>query len=58
VFLIQWWKAEGFSADVLGLLEPVQEALFWLMVAATVGSGVQYLVKGHRMLKTVSAPPT
>ena len=57
VFLIQWWKAEGFSADVLGLLEPVQEALFWLMVVATVGSGVQYLVKGHRMLKTASAPP-
>ncbi len=57
VFLIQWWKAEGFSADVLRLLEPVQEALFWLMVAATVGSGVQYLMKGHRMLKTASAPP-
>jgi CDP-diacylglycerol---glycerol-3-phosphate 3-phosphatidyltransferase len=57
VFLIQWWKAEGFSADVLGLLEPVQVALFWLMVASTVGSGVQYLVKGHRMLKTASAPP-
>ncbi|QDU19369.1 CDP-diacylglycerol--glycerol-3-phosphate 3-phosphatidyltransferase [Urbifossiella limnaea] len=52
VFLIQWWRTEGFSADVLALLEPVQLVLFWLMVAATVGSGVQYLVKGHRMLHT------
>ncbi|MFO0795910.1 MAG: CDP-alcohol phosphatidyltransferase family protein [Gemmataceae bacterium] len=52
VFLIQWWRAEGFSADVLALLEPVQLVLFWLMVATTVGSGVQYLVKGHRMLHT------
>jgi len=57
VFLIQWWKAEGFSADVLSLLLPVQEVLFWLMVAATVGSGVQYLVKGHRMLRTIPEGP-
>jgi len=57
VFLIQWWKAEGFSAAVLALLEPVQEVLFWLMVASTVGSGLQYLVKGHRMLRTVPDGP-
>jgi CDP-diacylglycerol--glycerol-3-phosphate 3-phosphatidyltransferase len=57
VFLIQWWAAEGFSADVLSLLLPVQEVLFWLMVAATVGSGLQYLVKGHRMLRTIPDGP-
>lgn len=57
VFLIQWWKAEGFSADVLALLEPVQLGLFWLMVASTVGSGLQYLVKGHRMLRTIPDKP-
>lgn len=54
VFLIQWWRTAGFSTDVLALLEPVQEVLFWLMVAATVGSGVQYLVKGHRMLRAAT----
>jgi CDP-diacylglycerol---glycerol-3-phosphate 3-phosphatidyltransferase len=57
VFLIQWWKAEGFPATALGVLEPVQEALFWVMVAATVGSGLQYLVKGHRMLRAPTSPP-
>lgn len=57
VFLIQWWRAEGFSAAALALLEPVQEVLFWLMVASTVGSGLQYLVKGHRMLRTIPDRP-
>lgn len=50
VFLLQWWRAEGFAPAVLALLEPVQTVLFWAMVAATVGSGVQYLVKARRML--------
>jgi len=54
VFLIQWWRTAGVSTDVLALLVPVQEVLFWLMVAATVGSGVQYLVKGHRMLRAAT----
>jgi CDP-diacylglycerol--glycerol-3-phosphate 3-phosphatidyltransferase len=56
VFLIQWWRAEGFSTDVLAVLEPAQTVLFWAMVAATVGSGAQYLVKAHRMLKTPAGP--
>ena len=50
VFLIQSWRAEGFSSSVLGVLEPVQLLLLWAMLAATVGSGVQYLVKAARLL--------
>lgn len=51
VLLIQWWRAEGFSTAVLAVLEPVQEVLFWAMVVATVGSGVQYGVKARRVLQ-------
>lgn len=58
VFLLQWWRAEGFSTDVLAVLESVQLALFWLMIAATVGSGAQYLVKAHRLLRAAGGPPT
>ena len=56
VFLLQWWRAERFWPDALAVLEPVQRVLFWAMVAATVGSGVQYLVKGHRMLRSAHLP--
>ena len=51
VLLIQWWKAAGFSSDVLGVLEPVQLGLLWAMLAATVGSGAQYVVKAVRLLR-------
>ena len=57
VFLLQWWRAEGFSSEVLAVLEPVQVALFWAMVAATVGSAAQYLVKAQRMLKAQGTRP-
>jgi CDP-diacylglycerol---glycerol-3-phosphate 3-phosphatidyltransferase len=57
VFLTLWWEAEGLSAAVLAVLKRVQEALFWVMVGATVGSGVQYLVKGHRMLRAAYDRP-
>ena len=51
VLLIQWWRAEGFSPSVLGALEPVQLVLLWAMLAATVGSGVQYVVKAAKLLR-------
>ena len=50
VLLIEWWRAEGFVPSVLGVLEPVQLVLLWAMLAATVGSGVQYIVKAAKML--------
>jgi CDP-diacylglycerol--glycerol-3-phosphate 3-phosphatidyltransferase len=51
VFLIQWWRAAGLAGSVLEVLDRVQLVLLWLMLAATVGSGVQYVVKAARVLK-------
>jgi CDP-diacylglycerol--glycerol-3-phosphate 3-phosphatidyltransferase len=51
VLLIQWWRAAEFATSVLDVLEPVQSVLLWLMLAATVGSGVQYVVKAVRLLR-------
>jgi CDP-diacylglycerol---glycerol-3-phosphate 3-phosphatidyltransferase len=51
VFLIAWLRTVGGTSGVLGVLEPVQLVLLWLMLAATVGSGVQYVVKASRLLK-------
>ena len=51
VLLIQWWQAAGLSSAVLDVLNPVQLVLLWLMLAATVGSGAQYVVKAARLLK-------
>jgi CDP-diacylglycerol--glycerol-3-phosphate 3-phosphatidyltransferase len=51
VLLIQWWRAAALSTPVLEGLENVQLLLLWLMLAATVGSGVQYIVKAARMLR-------
>ncbi len=49
VFLIRW--LDTFPApEVLAVLNPVQLVLLWAMLAATVGSGVQYVVKAARML--------
>src|SRR5436190_4880503 len=51
VLLLQWWRAAGFNADVLGVLEPVQLVLLWAMLLATLGSGLQYLVKAAKLLR-------
>jgi CDP-diacylglycerol--glycerol-3-phosphate 3-phosphatidyltransferase len=51
VFLIAWLRTVDGTSGVLRVLEPVQLVLLWLMLAATVGSGVQYVVKASRLLK-------
>lgn len=53
VLLIESVRAEGDGplSRTLPVLEPVQLVLLWLMLAATVGSGVQYLVKAARLLR-------
>ena len=50
VLLIQYARAEGFGPSVLGALSAVQLVLLWAMLAATVGSGAQYVVKAARLL--------
>jgi CDP-diacylglycerol--glycerol-3-phosphate 3-phosphatidyltransferase len=52
VLWIQWWKSDGLDKNVLALLERVQPILLYAMLAATIGSGLQYLVKAVRLLKT------
>jgi CDP-diacylglycerol--glycerol-3-phosphate 3-phosphatidyltransferase len=44
-------RAGGFTPALVALLEPVQAVLLWAMLAATIGSGVQYLVKAVRLLR-------
>jgi CDP-diacylglycerol---glycerol-3-phosphate 3-phosphatidyltransferase len=49
VFLILWLKTLD-GGGLLTLLEPVQLLLLWAMLLATIGSGVQYVVKATRLL--------
>lgn len=49
VLLLQTLRSWGETSVVMSL-EPVQSVLLWAMLAATVGSAVQYLVKAIRML--------
>ena len=51
VLLILWWRADGLEPAALPVLDRVQLVLLWAMLAATVGSGVQYLVKAARLLR-------
>jgi CDP-diacylglycerol--glycerol-3-phosphate 3-phosphatidyltransferase len=57
VLLIQWGRAAGFSPSLMGVLEPAQAVLLWAMLAATVGSGAQYVVKAVRLLGMTNDPP-
>lgn len=50
VLLIQWGRAGGLDRGLLEVLEPVQLVVLYAMLAATVGSGVQYIVKAAKML--------
>ncbi|AWM40786.1 CDP-diacylglycerol--glycerol-3-phosphate 3-phosphatidyltransferase [Gemmata obscuriglobus] len=51
VLLIAWLRTVDGVTGLLGLLLPAQMALLWLTLAATVGSGAQYLVKAVRLLR-------
>ncbi len=49
---IQWGRSDGLDPDVLAVLERLQRILLYIMLAATIGSGVQYLVKAARILRS------
>jgi CDP-diacylglycerol--glycerol-3-phosphate 3-phosphatidyltransferase len=57
VFLILWLKTLE-AGKVLAFLEPVQLLLLWAMLLATIGSGVQYIVKAVRLLGGATGPGT
>ena len=50
VFLIESLRTPEPS-DLVAFLERVQLVLLWAMLVATVGSGIQYVVKAARLLK-------
>lgn len=50
VLLMQWLRSVEGSDAWLARLAPVQTTLLWAALAATIGSGVQYLVKAARAL--------
>lgn len=51
VLLIAWLHTLSATGGALAVLEPVQFGLQWLMLAATVGSGVQYAAKAVKLLR-------
>lgn len=51
VLLTQSIRAADDGAAVLGVLDRAVLVLLWAMLAATVGSGVQYVVKAARLLR-------
>jgi CDP-diacylglycerol--glycerol-3-phosphate 3-phosphatidyltransferase len=50
VLLIRWLATLAGTEDMLAVLERVQLVLLWAMLAATVGSGAQYVVKAAKLL--------
>jgi len=56
VLLIKWLETRTGTGDVLAALRPVQGVLLWAMLVATVGSGVQYLVKAAKLLGRPGTP--
>lgn len=51
VFLLGWLRTMEGTSDLLKVLNPIQLLLVWSMLAATIGSGVQYVVKAARLLR-------
>jgi CDP-diacylglycerol--glycerol-3-phosphate 3-phosphatidyltransferase len=51
VLLLAWLRTRPDTSDALALLNRVQLVLLWAMLAATVGSGAQYVVKAARLLR-------
>lgn len=51
VFLIAWLRTLPDTADALAVLGWVQLVLLWTMLAATIGSGAQYVVKATKLLR-------
>jgi CDP-diacylglycerol--glycerol-3-phosphate 3-phosphatidyltransferase len=51
VYLILWLRTRGDADRLLGVLGPVQAVLLWAMLLATIGSGVQYVIKAARLLR-------
>ena len=50
VLLTAWLRTLAGTADALAVLDPIQLVVLWAMLAATVGSGAQYVVKAARLL--------
>jgi CDP-diacylglycerol--glycerol-3-phosphate 3-phosphatidyltransferase len=51
VLLLAWLRTLEGTSDALAVLNPIQVVLLWAMLAATVGSGVQYVVKAAKLLR-------
>lgn len=50
VLLIQWLRTLDGTADLLRILSPIQIGLLWAALLATLGSGIQYIVKAVKLL--------
>lgn len=51
VLLLLTLRTQPWAADAVRLLEPVQWVVLYAMLAATVGSGIQYTVKAAKLLQ-------
>ncbi len=52
VFLIQWLRTMQGAEPICTILAPIQQVLLGLMLLATLGSGLHYLVKASRLMRT------
>jgi CDP-diacylglycerol--glycerol-3-phosphate 3-phosphatidyltransferase len=52
VLLILWLGTVEGAEPLVGVLAPIQLVLLWAMLGATLGSGIQYLVKANRLIRT------
>ena len=48
---IQWWRGSEFNSGLLEILEPTQSVVLYAMLMATIGSGIQYLVKAGKLMR-------
>jgi CDP-diacylglycerol--glycerol-3-phosphate 3-phosphatidyltransferase len=51
VLLVQTLRSWPEATGLLAVLEPIQAVLLYSMLAATIGSAVQYTIKAVRLLK-------
>ena len=51
IFLVMTLRSQPWAAEAIGPLEIIQTAIVWAMLAATIGSGLQYCVKAARLVQ-------
>jgi CDP-diacylglycerol--glycerol-3-phosphate 3-phosphatidyltransferase len=54
ILLVMTLRSQSWAADAIGPLEWAQTAIVWAMLAATIGSGLQYCFKAAKLVRATS----